>query len=369
MANEKDSFVRPLSEGLARMAQAAGATPEIFPDGLEVLSLPLTLRGLSPRAIARYVTKSPGYRRRFNALVSRLHSADVIVVVAHVPGSLSRHALQNLEELRSRLPGIPLVNYDLIFLPTVEKWGAAMLRGDMSDISADEKHLITPKPFGLDRFGWYLVVSPTSEIPMPAGAMPFSHIGIHIDDGSLYPDQQGEFRVLVDFEQTRKSYPSYRTVQLEALRRSGIPFDVLDGRYTRAEIREKYRKAGAFMLAHRESFGLPICELQQCGALIFTPRSEWAGAHWLKDDLAVAGFGEHSDNFVVYENTVDALVEELLKAKAAFDPWRQVKVFHRAHPHLAFGDPAAFSDFLDRVRSGRIHGRLHLEHAEIGRVA
>ncbi len=366
MANEKDSFVRPLAEGLARMSTVCGATAEIFYDGLETLSLPLGLSGVSPRALARFALKGPGYRKRFADLVQRVAGADVIVVVAHLPHSLSRHGFANIEMLRSRLPRIPIVNYDLIYLPTVEKWGGAMLKGDMSDISAEEMQLIKPAPFALERYDWYLVASPVSEIPMPAGAQPFSHIGIDLDDGSLYPEQ-GRFHVLLDFEQRRKDYRSYREVQLAALERSGVSYEILEGRLTRSEIRAKYRKAGALMLAHRESFGLPICEVQACGAQIFTPRPEWAGAHWLKPHLTTPGPGQHSSNFVVYENRVDALTADLLAAQDSFDPAARLQTFMDAHPQLYCGDPKVLAGFLTRVSSGDINSQSHLQHAKIGR--
>ena len=366
LANEKDSFVRPLAEGLARMAARCGAPAEIHYDGLEILSLPLGLRNLSPRAIAGFALKSAGYRKRFQSFVERVSDSDVIVVVAHVPASHSRHAHTNIELLRKRLPHIPIVDYDLIYLPTVEKWSAAMLHGDLSDISAEEKELIDPPPFGMERYDLYLTASPVSEIPMLRGPQPYSRIGIDIDDGSLYPAQT-EFHVLLDFEQTRKNYPAFREVQLEALKRSGVSWEVLEGRFTRAEIRAKYRSAGALLLAHRESFGLPICEVQACGGQIFTPRAEWAGAHWIKDDLSVAGAGRHSSNFVVYENTVDSLVGELVAARDTFDPQRRLATFREEQSYLLEGDTDQLSVFLDRLETGRIHSRLHEDHATLGR--
>lgn len=367
MANEKDSFVRPLAEGLARMVKSCGVTAEIHYDGLEVLSLPLGLRSLSPRAVAGFALKSAGYRKRFDEMVQQLAGADAIVVVAHVPASHSRHAHVNIERLRTRLPDVPIVDYDLIYLPTVEKWSAAMLRGDHSDISADEMRLIEPAPFGMERFDWYMVGSPVSEVPMPPGPQPYSRIGIDIDDGTLYPDQGGTFHVLVDFEQTRKNYPSFRDVQLEAVKRAGVSFEILQGRFTRQEIREKYRKSAALLLAHRESFGLPIIEVQACGGQIFTPKPEWAGAHWIKNDLARPGPGSHSSNFVVYENTVDALAGELIAARDAFDPAARLETFRSAHEHLYHGDREALRGFLSRLESGAIHSRLHRQHADIGR--
>lgn len=366
LANEKDGFVRPLAEGLARMCEDCDATPEIFFDGLETLSLPLRLQKPTPRGVARFVFRSPKYRKRFANLVERLRPADLIVVVAHVPASLSKRALGNLELLRKRLPEIPIVNYDLVYLPTVQRWGQAMLKGDLSDISREECDLLRPKPFGMDRYDWYLVASPVSEIPMHGGIRPYAHIGLDIDDGSLYPEQS-EFHVLVDFEQRRKDYPLYRKVQIDALERSGVSYEVLSGRYTRSEIRAKYRKASALLLSHRESFGLPICEIQASGGQVFTPRSEWAGAHWLKPDDGAAGPGEHSSNFVVYRNTVEDLVGEIKAARDSFDPAARLRTFRESHPQLYRGDRAALADFLGKVKSGRIHSRLHDEHAPVGR--
>ncbi|MGK2960981.1 MAG: hypothetical protein ACSLFK_02405 [Gemmatimonadaceae bacterium] len=367
LANEKDSFVRPLAEGLARMCAGCDAVPEILYDGLETLSLPLRLQKPTPRGVARFVFKSSKYRKRFKRFVERLRSADVIVVVAHVPASLSKRALGNLELLRKRVPEIPIVNYDLVYLPTVEKWGEAMLKGNLSDVSRKEQRLLRPRPFGMERYDWYLVASPVSEIPMHLGTRPYSHIGLDIDDGSLYPEQESEFHVLVDFEQRRKDYPVYREVQIDALERSGVSYEVLSGRYTRSEIRAKYRKAAALMLSHRESFGLPICEIQASGGQIFTPRPEWAGAHWLKPDDSVPGPGEHSSNFVVYENTVDSLVGEINASRDSFDPATRLRTFRETHPELYRGNRDALADFLEKVESGKIHSRLHREHAPVGR--
>ncbi len=367
LANTKNSFVRPLAEGLARMATAAGATPEIIYDGLEILSLPLGILGGSLRGAPRRALTVAGNRRRYSGLVERLATADVIVVVAHVPGSFARDTLPNVESLRRSLPETPIVNYDLVYLPTVEKWGAAMLRGEESGLIGADLGLLRTAPFGMERYDWYLAVSSASEIPMPDGAQPLSEIGIDIDDGSLYPDQGSELQVLVDFEQTRKDYPSYRHVQLAALEKAGIPFRVLEGSYTRVEIRAIFRKSGVFMLAHRESFGLPICEVQACGALVFTPRAEWAGAHWIKEDSRIAGPGLHSPNIVVYQNTVDGLVRELHRVRDSFDPSRVVKQFLESHPQLFRGNVAEMSKFLSMVDSGAVHSRLHEEHATVGR--
>jgi glycosyltransferase involved in cell wall biosynthesis len=242
-----------------------------------------------------------------------------------------------------------------------------MLRGEETGLTDADRRAFRSGAFGMERYDWYLVVSPVSELPMPSPPQPCSIIGIDLDDGTLFPEQGGEFRVLVDFEQTRKDYLSFRDVQLKALEKSGIPFQVLDRPMTRDEIRAIYRKTGAFLMAHRESFGLPLCELQACGSLIFTPQPEWAGAHWMKPDLSVPGPGTHSRNFVVYANNVDNLVARLERASAEFNPARVREEFLTTQPQLYRGDRSVLSDFFRLVENGTIHSRTHTEHGLIGR--
>jgi hypothetical protein len=202
---------------------------------------------------------------------------------------------------------------------------------------------------------------------MPPGPQPYSWIGIDIDDGTLYPAQGKRFHLLLDFEQDRGAYPGFRKVQLEALKEARISYEILEGRYSRDEIRAKYREAAGLMLAHRESFGLPIAEVQACGGQIFLPRAEWAGAHWIKQRLSHAGPGKHSSNFVVYRNTVDALVDKLITAEQSFDPTRRLETFMKCHPQLYRGDRDELKKFLSRLASGAIHSRLHGEHTAVGR--
>ncbi|HUQ19564.1 MAG TPA: hypothetical protein VM099_08115 [Gemmatimonadaceae bacterium] len=367
LANDKNSFVKPLAEGFARMAKSLGARPEIFYDGLAMLSLPLGMSWSSPRAVAGQALRMRRHKKTFNEFVERIRNFDLIVVVAHVPSSLTKGSYQNIEALRGLLPDCPIVNYDLVYLPTVAKWSGAMLRGENTGLSEAEQQTMRPGTFGMDRYDWYLVVSPLSEIPMPESPQPCSVIGVNLDDGVLYPDQGEEFRVLVDFEQTRSDYLSFRKIQLEAVERSGVAYEILNKPMTRDEIRGIYRKTGVFLMAHRESFGLPICELQACGSLILTPRAEWAGAHWMKNDLRVAGAGRHSSNFVVYENDAEALARKLQEARSRFNPQRVREEFLKQQPQLYYGDNKALGEFFSMIDEGRIDSRAHQLHTAIGK--
>jgi len=367
LANDRASFVRPTAEGLQRMLGSCGAEVVMRYDGLHHLGLPTSIDWTSPRSVASTGLRLARRRRQFREFAEGVRDCDVVIVVAHVPASFSRVGLSNVELLRELLPAMPIVNYDLVYLPTVEKWGRAILNGEDTGLTDTDMRGIERGMFGMDRYDWYLSVSTASEVPMPSHPQPCTVIGIDLDDGSLFPDQHGELRALVDFAQTRKNYPSYRSMQIEALEKTGIPYEVLDGEYSPAEIRAIYRRTGLFMLAHRESFGLPICELQACGSVIFAPHSNWAGAHWMKTNPHSAGPGLHSPNFCIYDNDSDTLVEQLSQVKRTFDPDHVVRTFEDRQPQLFRGDRGAVQQFLGLVQRGEIHGALHREHAQVGK--
>jgi hypothetical protein len=366
LANSGHSFNRTLAEGLARMTRACGATAIVDMDGLDALAMPQAVDYASARSAVGSSLRMLRHRGMFDELVDRVSESDAIVIVAHVPMAFARGILRNIEELRERVPWIPLVNYAHYYLPTVDKWGAAMLRGEQTGLTGEDRHNFRYGCFGMDRYDWYLVASVASEIPVPPGPQPYSIVGVHIDDGSLFPEQKGEVRALIDFAQNRMNYPSFRKTQIAALERTGIPYRILEGQFSREEIRDIYRHTAMFFLAHRESFGLPICELQACGARIFTPRPEWPGAHWIKDDLTVPGPGRLSPNFCVYDDDLGKLVEQLETVKSSFDPVQNLRTFRQYHPQLYRGDTKALADFLNRLDDRSINGATHRDHADIG---
>ena len=115
----------------------------------------------------------------------------------------------------------------------------------------------------------------------------------------------------------------------------------------------------------RESFGLPICEVQACGSYVFTPYSEWAPSHWLKKDVMQPGPGELPSNFVVYDNDKDLLITEIKRVKAMYDPKEVVNNFHRNHRHLFHGDSEELKRFIQMVERGQIHSKSHEQYAGI----
>ena len=361
LANDAASFVKPMADGLQRMLARSGVEAHIYYDGLRQLSaLPsrfdvyIRENGTAPRKMFRRFVKYllvevPSLAR----FVLRLRTYDAIVVVSTIPGVFLREFFHD-ETIRGLFPHTPLVLYDVFYLPTRPHWGQWLKEGN------PERGIPNPDNWGLERYDWYLCASVVSEVPMPPGPQPYSLVGLDLNDGSLFPDDKSEFLVVLDFE--CPEYMRERAVQIEALEESHTKYVVLHGHYSIASIRKIYRKASVLLLAMRESFGLPICEAQACGAYVFTPYSEWCPSHWIKSDLARPGPGQLSENFVVYGNDKRRLISELERLKCSYDPAAVVRRFERHHPQLFRGDQNGIEEFLDKLRRGEIHSRLHRQH-------
>src|SRR4029079_11049779 len=160
----------------------------------------------------------------------------------------------NIEALRQALPDVPIVNYDLHYLPTLYSWSKMILLDEKTKLAQENLDFFRKGKFGLERFDWYLMVSVGSYVLLPPGPHPYSLIGMNLDDGSLYPEQNGEFMALLDFDVSEFHYPEARRLQLDAVKQSGVKYEKLEGRYPRSEIRAIYRRAGAFLMSRSEAF-------------------------------------------------------------------------------------------------------------------
>lgn len=356
-----------MAEGLARMLRSCGAEPVLFTDGLENLATRQSVDFGSLKSFAGSAARLAVSRRRFDQFLSRLEGVDAIVVVANVPISFSKSVFPNIEVLRHRLPNVPIVNYDLHYLPTLDSWARLLLRGEKTKLASEDLAIFQKGAFGLERYDWYLMAAAGTELALPPGPQPFSLIGLDLDDGTLFPEQNGEFRALVDFEQNRGDYPKYRAAQLEALQLAGVEYTVLKGSYSREEIRKIYRRSSIYFLASAESFGLPICELQACGAKVFLPNVFWATSHWLGEDLHSERTPAVSPNFVIYEDNARLLAKRIGQIRDSFNPDEVRKTFKAYQPQLLHGDLIALTAFLTRLASGEINSRVHFQHAGIGR--
>ena len=289
----------------------------------------------------------------FCPYTARISSYDAIIIIQSV---LSGHRTTlMIEQLRLQAPHIPILIYSVTYLSAIGLWGPWLEPSGPGVWGSG-----SGKVYGLDRYDWYLCVSKQNRYPVPLRGHPCSQIGLYLDDSSLFPEQNGQFKALIDFESD--DYPREREIQLEALEETGTDYIILQGSYSISEIRAIYRTCSVYLVADMESFGLPICELQACGCQIMTPYSNWCDAH--KPPALKAGHPPTlPENFIVYNNNKSKLINEITKLKHNYNPRRVIQRFRENQGHFMTGDLDALQDVLDRIKDGRITSESHRQYS------
>lgn len=353
LANDLASFVKPIAQGLDGMLKRVGHQCKFFYDGHTIIGNPNN-RSARQRAknIAKRVLSSFGMSfvhcdmKAFLDLKRELQDYDAIILAANMPDTFSKRRFVGLELLRDL--NLPILNYDLHFWQTRRFWFET----------------VTSEPSyggntGFTRFDYYLTASNVSEFPLADKvSFPVEVVGMDLRSDNLYPEQK-EFMALIDFE--RKGYLSERSLQIKALEDLGIPYTILKGFYKQEDIRALYRAHSIYFLAHCESFGLPIVEVQLCGGLIFTPWNNWAPSHYIKDPF-MPGEGSLGDNFFVYDNDLNKLKDLIIIAKDNYCAKTNIQKFQLHYPHLYAGDLEALERCLQRIASGEINAFSHLNY-------
>lgn len=357
LANYQMSYVKPMAEGLSRMLQAIGVESAVFYDGWYYLdlspSIASKLRNLAKNFIKHILNAA--FKKEYiiprspNLIEEGIRASDLIVVVSHLPGAFLSGRHVGIEKLRKKLD-VPIVLYDLVNLTTRGTWISKILGGYEGG------------GFGLERYDWYLSASVVSEFPMPQSFNAFSLVGLDLRDGTLYPEKENEFFAVLDFP--RPGFESERDIQIQALEETNTSYIVLDRPMSINEIRRIYRKTCLFFLSFRESFGLPIVELQLCGSYICTPFKSWVPSHYIKENIYEPGEGSLSKNFLVYGDDKELLKDEITRIKSSYDPEQVVQEFIRAHPHLYHGDLAELKTFIEKVERGTISSGSHNQYMQ-----
>jgi hypothetical protein len=345
------SYPRVMAEGLQRMLGKLNVQSTLFYNGHNIIRK-IDFAPSNKMKFARSVRNVwlQSWLRRYARTWANY---DALVIVGHSPGAFMR-GFWNDTELRQLLPNQPIVLYDLVYLPTRGSWARWLREGNPSLGIPSGGH------FGLERYDWYLCASVVSEYPLVGADHPISNIGLDLDDGSLYVSENNNFMALLDF--ARGSHMDKRRVQKAALHKSGIKWIELTGQYSISAIRAIYRKCNVYFVAHRESFGLPICETQACGSYVFTPYADWCPSHWTKSDLSIAGAGALSRNFVVYDNDSRRLSDELSALRACYNPFTVRERFLQTQSQFYFGNLSELGRFIDLLDRDEIHPQLHLDH-------
>jgi hypothetical protein len=361
LGDRERGYVEPMAEGLQRMMRKAGVESQLLYDGIERFSrIPMPFRryvqdrstGHLARNTLRYLKTIPSSYQ----FVSELRKFDAVVMV----NSIARAFLTDFfcdEAVRAMLPDVPIVLYDVFYLPTRGPWGRWLKEGK------PEVGVTTSGNWGLDRYDWYLVASVISECPMPQGPQPYSLIGLNLEEETLRPEPKAEFRALIDFAQP--GHEKQRSIQISGCEKTRTKYTVLEGSYSLSEIRTIYRQSSIYFVAHRESFGLPVCEVQACGAYVFTPYSNWCPSHWLKPDIFQEGPGILPPNFVVYNNELETLVSKIERIKQDYDPRAVFDSLLQQHPQHYYGNQAELERFLTLLEKREIYSGRCKEYANI----
>ncbi len=350
------NFRKPMSDGLAKHLKEIGHDVLVLYDGNFWLSKTPLWKILVTDIAKIFNNIKNGrklyYTRFFNILnfkkrfYKEILNSDCIIVVDNCPNVFYCESISRLEDLRKVYKG-PIVNYDLHYLPNQGWYG--MIR---------EKNI---QNFGLERFDWYLPASLVTEYAIPTSIPKiYNNIGFDIQSENLY-SQQDDFLAVLDFE--HKGWEREREIQLTALKETNTKYICLKGKYTRDEIRAIYRKCNIFFTSVRESFSLPVLEVQHCGGLIATPYSNWLPAHFIDKNIYEKGNGSLGRNFLVYENDLETLKKMINHTKLTFNAANNILRFKEDYPFYYTINNDELNLFCKAIEKGCIHGNKHNEFA------
>ena len=309
---------RVLAEGLQRMLSRLNIESHIFYNGVPMIYIPTIWKG---RNFVKNTLRAINYRVN---VLSLMHY-DIIVICYTIPDAFKKRFA--VEELRRLLGSKPVILYEVSYLNNSPYW--------LEKLSGIDD-------FGVERYDWHLSVTRVNEISLQPDEL-CTVIGLDIDKNLYYPHQKDEFIALIDFE--RKGYEKYRDVQLEVLSELGVKTIILDSEYTFSEMADIYRKCSIYFLAFHEAFGVPIVELQACGAYIFTPSLTWAKAHRLDLYCPNVLAGKLSENFIIYKSKAD-LKNKIVEIRKKYNPNKVFDNFIKTYPHFYKGDTTALEEIV-----------------------
>ena len=360
LAENTDGFVKPMAQGLKRMFQKTDNNARVFVDAHK--NLYLYNVGFKDNIKSFFLN----IFRNFRSIIFlfRLIFFDVFILVASVPGAYLKTNTPLLEKIRKFFPKKIIVLYDVLYLPTTTTNNGTLWYSKLADNFSNDSRIETKKNYGMERFDYYLIASVVTEYPLQKLEHPLSIIGINFEDETLFAPSKNSVIALVDFER-KDTNPVEREIVIQALKETETEYIELKSFLPSKKIREIYRKCALFFPAHRESFGLPICELQLCGAAVFVPYKYWVPAYHIKDDLFSSEKGRLSSNFIVYNNNLEELKQKILAFKQNYKPEKIVETFRNDYPAFYEGNITELQKFIDLCKTKTITGQTHKNYITI----
>ena len=267
---------RFLAEGLSNMLNKIGIINDVHYRGIEQLELACTKKSGLKLAAKATVTKF---------LLNSWKQYDLFIVSDTVGILAQEKIIITLRQLNK-----PVALYEVFYPGGAQYW------------------LDRLPPCSLDLFDAYLTTSPVNDIE-PVGEKPVYNIGINLNHRPMHSSQgSDEFTALMDFP--RPGYEDERNLQLAALKALDIKTIYLGGEYDFEEINRVYDQANIYFVAFPEAFGVPIVQLQNSGAYIASPSTDWVKRHAKEaGDLVHVNFNKNlfSNNFIFYDSYQELL--------------------------------------------------------------
>lgn len=355
------NYRKPMADGLCSQLRRMGHNVILYDAGNYWLSKTSILRTIVSD-IYKYLTNLKEGRKLFVPKLKdicffnlrhkkEIMESDCIIVVDNCPNVYYKDNVSRIEEIREYYDG-PIVNYDLHYMPS-QGWYGMIKQKNINN-------------FGLERFDWYLPASVVTEFAVPK-SLPhiYNCIGFDLRSEDLYPEQ-AEFLAVLDF--AREGKEEERSIQIAALKATQTKYICLNGKYTRKEIRSIYRRCNLYFTSTRESFSLPVLEVQLCGGMIATPYAKWLPAHFVDKDIYSIGEGNLGSNFIVYDNCQSKLEKQIIQLKQSFNAQRNVENFKTEYPSYFEINKDELADFCLKVQNKQIHGELHKGYINLNKL-
>jgi len=363
LADNGNGFVKPMAQSLSRMFLKLEIESKILYSAHK--NLYFYRIELQKGILSNFLNLVRNIRTLL--FIPRLIKYDVLVLVASIPGAFQKENTPLLEKIRKIFPSKIIVLHDVLYLPTTATNDGTLWYRRLKEGTPNDARVTSLDNFGMERYDYYLISSVITEYPLPKIEHPLSIIGLNFENTSLRVEAKEKFIALVDFERNSTN-PEERKIQIQALKETNTEYIELKEHLDSESIRVIYRKCSLYFLAHRESFGLPICELQLCGAYVFSPYKYWVPAHFIKDDPFSSIPGKLSRNFIIYDNNLEKLKTKIIQIKKNYNAKNVHETFLTDYPQFYYGNIEELERFISLYKSGKINSKSHKEYSYINEL-
>jgi hypothetical protein len=323
---------RILAESLAEQFKKNGSFPTVYFEISRLTRLKKILK--TPKTNKKHFYLRTKYKNFFKdfLFLKKLKKYDLIVICECTPNGFWKNTY-HIEELKDKLK-IPVYYYEVYYLGNTPSQIDSLIKQGNPTI---------------ERYDHHLCVSEVTEIIGKKNSN-WSCIGLDMMGWGLTPLNKNEFIAVVDFIQ--EGFEEYHKEQVNALKRLGIKFIVLDKTYSISEIRKIYNSASIFFLQFPEAFGVSIAECLAAGCQIFTPNMSWPMSWRLNssnDDIITETLPSCFTAYDGFDDLLKKLNDFFSDHNLETTPINIFQNFINNYPNFYFGNPKQIQKIIDEV--------------------